>query len=466
MPPSLALSIWLVLLLAVLRFDPAKNSQISIALWVPLGWVFLLGSRLPSQWLNQDVGLAADALQEGNSLDRSVSLFLIVLALGIAISRAVPWSDFLARNWAVALYVSYALISVCWSDFAFVAFKRWFRDLGNYLMVLVVLSDPHPLEAIRVLLRRLAYLLVPLCIVLIKYYPELAKHYDSWTGVGEYVGAATSKNTLGVVCLISGIFFFWDALSRWPEHRKSRTRKILLVNLAFFAMTIWILSLSNSATSRICLLLGCLVIATAYSGWSRRRPGIVKAVIPAAFCLFLVLSLGFNLSGRLASAVGRDPTLTDRTKIWGMMLGMHTNPVLGTGYESFWLGSRLEWIWSQNLGHINEAHNGLLEVYLNLGVIGLALVTLVMAVSYRTICKRMKSDLDYGVLGLAIWTAMVFHSVTEADFRAGLMWLAFLLASLTVRMPSKRRVHRPVGVEGNFPQPMPEFPLEVTGQWR
>jgi transposase len=35
-----------------------------------------------------------------------------------------------------------------------------------------------------------------------------------------------------------------------------------------------------------------------------------------------------------------------------------------SGYESFWLGPRLLWVWEQ-AGGVNEAHNGYLEVYLN-----------------------------------------------------------------------------------------------------
>ena len=51
------------------------------------------------------------------------------------------------------------------------------------------------------------------------------------------------------------------------------------------------------------------------------------------------------MNGDLAGAVGKDPTLTDRTKIWAILLDMHTNPLLGTGYESFWLGPRLQRFW-------------------------------------------------------------------------------------------------------------------------
>ena len=42
------------------------------------------------------------------------------------------------------VFLSFALMSFCWSDFPFVAFKRWFRDLGNYLVILVVLVRSAP----------------------------------------------------------------------------------------------------------------------------------------------------------------------------------------------------------------------------------------------------------------------------------------------------------------------------------
>src|SRR5438477_584007 len=84
------------------------------------------------------------------------------------------------------------------------------NDLGNYLIVLVVLSDPRPLEAIATVIRRVLYLLVPLSVVLIKYFREMAVSYDTWTGGADYSGVASSKNTLGALCLISLLFWFWD----------------------------------------------------------------------------------------------------------------------------------------------------------------------------------------------------------------------------------------------------------------
>src|ERR1700720_629324 len=238
MPPTLALIVWLVLLLALLYLDPARISETSVALWVPVTWIFFVASRLPSQWLGSEGGEIHQILVEGNSLDRSVDLVLIVMALVILVSRLFGWGRFFARNAALMVFLMFALVSLLWSDFPFVAFKRWFRDLGNYIMILVVLTDQRPLEAIRTVARRLCFLLIPLSILLIKYFSLLGRQYTVWQGTAMYTGATTSKNMLGAVCLMSGLFFFWDTVTRWPERNQRKIKQILAVNFALFGMTL------------------------------------------------------------------------------------------------------------------------------------------------------------------------------------------------------------------------------------
>src|SRR5215469_6294466 len=344
MPPLVALFLWFVLLLLLFHFDPAKDPEVSSALWVPVIWISIIASRLPSQWLGVKASLS-EALEEGNMLDRMVWIGLIVLAAVILNRRAFHWGDFIARNTVLMGYVLFALFSVLWSDFAFVAFKRWFRDLGSYLIVLIILSDPNPEKAVGTVLRRVSYLLIPLSIVLVKYF-EMGRLYDPWSGVASVIGVATSKNMLGVLCLISGLFFYWDTAARWSDP-KGRSKNIILVNLAFAAMTLWLLYRAHSITSTVCLCIGCIVIASANGRLGQQHGNLLKVGIPACFCLYLILGFGFGLNGRFAAMLGRDPTLTDRTKIWSLLLGMHTNPLIGTGYESFWLGSRLDQVFAK-----------------------------------------------------------------------------------------------------------------------
>lgn len=432
MPPTLALVVWLVLLVALLFFDPAKDPHVSVALWVPVIWMFIVASRLPSQWFTGRLGLAAGSLEEGNPLDRTIFSILILISIAILVSRSFRWGKFFSQNLALTAFLLFALMSVLWSDFPFVAFKRWFRDLGSYLVILVILSDPRPLEAVRTVLRRLGYLLIPLSILLMKYFPAIGMQYWIWTGSPMYVGPTTSKNMLGVLCLVSGLYFFWDTVARWPDRKTRRTKQILIVNAAFLSMTLWVLHLSDSATSRVCLAIGCLVILAAHSKFRERHPGLLKFLVPGCFCLYVILAFGFGLNGELASTVGRDPSLTDRTFLWRVLLNMKTNPLIGTGYESFWLGPRLELVWKQFGGGINEAHNGYLEIYLNLGLIGLLLMGGFLIASYRIICRRLRPFSDLASLSMALWAALVFYNMTEASFKIHLMWVTFLIGAVAI----------------------------------
>jgi exopolysaccharide production protein ExoQ len=437
MPPILALFFWLVLLLLLLRYDPARESATSLALWVPVIWIFIVGSRLPSQWLGFQGGSVAQALEEGNPLDRTIFFVLIVLAIGILMARSFRWDDFFARNLVLMTFLSFTLLSVFWSDFPFVSFKRWFRDLGNYLVILVVLSDPRPLEAVRTVLRRLSYLLIPLSILLVKYYPAIGRQYDDWTGIGMYTGAATSKNMLGALCLVSGLFFFWDTVTRWSDRRERQTKRIIRVNIAFLAMTLWLLHISDSATSRVCLAIGCLVVLAANSRMFKRHPGLLKVLIPSCFLVYVILAFGFDIGGELAAAVGRNSTLTHRTEIWRILLSMHTNPLVGTGYAAFWLGPRFEWFQREYGGTLNEAHNGYLELYLDLGLIGIFLLVGFLVASYRTICKSLTNSSSLASLNLALWTIMLFYNMTEAAFKFHLMWVTFLLGAVAAPQPAE-----------------------------
>jgi exopolysaccharide production protein ExoQ len=442
MSPTLVLWLWFVLVVGLFCLDPARESKNSAALWVPVIWLFFLESRTPSLWLGlSDASNAAQALEQGNPLDRTMFSVLISLVIAILVSRSFHWGKFVTQNSALACFLAFALLSVAWSDFPFVTFRKWFRDLGLYGVILVVLSDPRPLEAVRTVLRRGAYLSIPLSVVLIKYYPALGKTFSAWGGQ-EYTGVSTSKNMLGLLCLASGIFFFWDTITRWHERRETRIRRIILVNVVFIGITLWLLNVSASSTSTVCLAIGCLVIAAAHSNFGRRHPSWVKALAPASFFLYLILALGFGMAGQLSEAVGKSSHMSDRTRIWQVLLSVPINPIRGTGYQSFWLGSRVQWIWARLTGdNVLEAHNGYLQTYLELGLIGLFLVCAFLIATYRKVCKRLNPVTPLGSLSLGLWTLLLFYNVTEAALGGGVLWIILLMGSLTVPQRPKHQAH-------------------------
>ena len=118
----------------------------------------------------------------------------------------------------------------------------------------------------------------------------------------------------------------------------------------------------------------------------------------------------------------------------------NTNPLIGTGYESFWLGPRLQMLWQRDgMGGINEAHNGYLQVYLNLGWVGLFLLVSFLIAGYWKACKRNTSSPAIASLGLAIWIVLLFYNMTEAAFIGGLLWLIFLLGTVVIPERAENR---------------------------
>jgi O-antigen ligase len=111
------------------------------------------------------------------------------------------------------------------------------------------------------------------------------------------------------------------------------------------------------------------------------------------------------------------------------VLSQHTNPLFGTGFESFWLGSRLEAVWNMSVQGIQEAHNGYIELYLNLGWVGLLLLGWLIVSGYRKAFTAFRDDASEGRLRLGSLTAALIFSLTEAGFRMlSPIWFVFLLA--------------------------------------
>ena len=129
-------------------------------------------------------------------------------------------------------------------------------------------------------------------------------------------------------------------------------------------------------------------------------------------------------------AIGRNSSLTDRTFLWRQLLSLVQNPVFGTGFESFWLGPRLANIWQLNPALLpNESHNGYLEIYLNLGWVGVTLLLVFLALAYRSVLRGWRNNEALGSLGLAYFFIGLVYNFTEAAFfkMQSVVWLFFIL---------------------------------------
>jgi O-antigen ligase len=163
----------------------------------------------------------------------------------------------------------------------------------------------------------------------------------------------------------------------------------------------------------------------------------------AAGAVALSLLALFAPSLNLVASLGRDSTLTGRTTIWAGALSVVTHPLLGTGFESFWEGARLTKIWAAiNEPGIQEAHNGYLEVFLNLGWVGVLLLAALIVTGYKNVTHAMRRDPRSGGVRIAMWLVVINYALTEAGFRMmSMTWISFLL--VTAAVPQFRMKNAP-----------------------
>ena len=74
-----------------------------------------------------------------------------------------------------------------------------------------------------------------------------------------------------------------------------------------------------------------------------------------------------DVKNQFILALGEDTTLTGRTDLWEDLEKIEVNPIVGVGFESFWVGERIAPLWERYWWHPNQAHDGYYEMFLNLG---------------------------------------------------------------------------------------------------
>jgi exopolysaccharide production protein ExoQ len=430
MPSQVATLLALGLIAYLFRRDFREKSDISGAIWLPVLWLTLGCSRAISEWLNI-FGLPVSggaSVEAGSPLDAYFCFALIIAGFCVLAKRQVRLSEVVRNNQLLTIFLLYCLVSILWSDFPFVAFKRWIKILGHPIMALIVLTEPDPKEALVRLMKRCAYVVLPVSILWIKYYPQLGRGFSPWGGATN-TGIAIDKNMLGGDLLILGYFFFWYLLQIWQNERSTWRRNELRLIAGFLISIWWLFSQAHSATSLTSLLIGALIVV--FVGIRSINKNFIGRYLVVALVLVAIAEMAFGISGHFSESLGRDSTLTGRTALWTALLNMDTNPILGTGFESFWLGDRLKLLEGIFYAMPNEAHNGYLETYLTLGSIGVLLLIGLFVATFWKIRVELFRNFEIGRYRLGFLAALVLYNWTEAAFKTtSPLWFVFYLIAM------------------------------------
>jgi O-antigen ligase len=188
----------------------------------------------------------------------------------------------------------------------------------------------------------------------------------------------------------------------------------LIAQGCVLAIVGYLLQQCQSLTSTVALVLSGSVMVLASRRSVAAKPAKLHLLVAAALAVAVVPVF---VAPTLVETMGRDTTLSGRTAIWSILPTLVRNHWLGAGYETFLMGPRLVTARALMDATFQEAHNGYLEVYLNLGWIGVFLFAFLLIAGYRRLIAAVGRDPAVSSLGLAFFIGVLIEGLSEAPFR-------------------------------------------------
>ena len=305
----------------------------------------------------------ANDLGTANPLNTIATGLVLLIVLVLMLRHGRTALQYAPGMWPVLSLVILALISIAWSDHPDVTIRRAGSLLTAALWAWYVTSRYDLKDVISIARQSLGLLAVAsLAIAIVA--PDMGRGPDGWPGI------FANKNSLGVITALGVATYFYALLT--PRQR--------ILSYLFFSVGVLLclgmLYLSQSRTSWLLGLLApvlCIVIRLTH-----KRVG-VAIIIWTAIVLLLgpAVVLVIDQLGTIATMLGRDATLTGRVDLWLMLPSyIVQRPWLGHGLGAFWVDQSVNVlkIWTAVDWEPPHAHDGWLDLLLELGVVGLRLL--------------------------------------------------------------------------------------------
>jgi exopolysaccharide production protein ExoQ len=447
MPPRLALLFGVFFVFVAFVTERRRNVGMTQGVLWPTIWYIVVASRPIGVWLSiwglSIPGMADDPV-DGSIIDRLFYTVLTIIGLRILSRRNFSWSTLIKQNKWLTLFIVYIALSILWSDYPFVSFKRFIKVFGSIVMAMVVLTTDRPLDGMLTVIRRCLYIHIPMSLVCVKYFREVGVSYE-WDGAVEFwQGISTSKNTLGQVTMLAVLYFIWDFLRNW------RANGIFNVHIAYLLMAIFLLKGSNQAVSLTSVAVCVFALLVFFTMQVlKNRPMLLRTFVTATFLatatlviLVLIHSVVLfpeqSFFGKIITTFGRDITLTDRTYIWtDVYQAASGNPLFGVGFGGFWIGRVANIPWNENMTWVlGQAHSGYVDTYLQIGLVGGLMLAGVLVFSLPKMFATLKDDFDFGCFRITLMLTIAFINITESVYLRGdhHLWLVLQIVLWSVPM--------------------------------
>lgn len=376
-----------------------------------IAWICISASRILKFWITyDDVDLA---YAEGDGAQRIQLLIIIVLSIPLLIKRRMKILPIIKNNGWFFILFSYCAISLLWTDLPALGIRRIFKTFCYILILLVIFTERKPFDAIVIILKVSSLLILGSSGLLILFFPAYA--YKEINGEMLISGVAAHKNQLGQWASTAIILLVWQIIN-------NKKYKYHLLNLLFLIFCTLILINCKSITALLMTIISVSVISIYYlckpHGWKG-----YFALLSTGFATisFLFLFLSFVLKGSFVDSLfglfGKDATFTGRADVWQQVFEIAKEKwILGRGFGTFWLSPKSDWMRYTEGWNIFQAHNGYLDTFLHLGIVGSILTLLYLLNGVKGCLLLYKADNNAGILVSTYLIAMLIGNFFETIF--------------------------------------------------
>jgi exopolysaccharide production protein ExoQ len=239
-----------------------------------------------------------------------------------------------------------------------------------------------------------------------------------------YPGYFTGKNLLGEFAAIVLLLALHEML--YPGLR--RALGIIVVVIATS-----LVFLSNSKTAFALALFAPLLAKLTLITGKRLRISLAIVLLTLPICYLVLSSVSnFNMN-RLSYLLYGDPTFSGRTLIWDFAQSeIARRPLLGWGYQSFWLVGPDAPSIVDAPGFVKvmpNAHNGYYDTMLEMGYVGYTLLLIFIIATLHAIGRVADRDPTRAWLLLSLALYVIIHNYFESTWMRAfdLMWVVFLI---------------------------------------
>jgi O-antigen ligase len=360
---------------------------------------------------------------------------LLILGAIILYARRFDLLVFVKENKLVVLLYCWMGLSIFWSSFPWISFKRWVKTIGSLEMVLIILTGPNVLAAFSSVIRRYFYLVMPLSIILICFFPSLGLRSYS-DGSIHWAGLFVNKNALGQAAMIFSVCFAW----RFTQKDHERT---FILDYLPALLSIGVLFGSRSVTSIFGFLFSLAILFISGLGkFKRRFTGVTIAyVFVLTVVIFLLIQTAiwkYPIMSQAVESFGKDMTLTGRVQLWSDLWPIALmKPFSGYGFGGFWVGDShpmLKSLLAKAKWQVPHAHNGFLSVFIEMGVVGVIIVSLLILITYGKISRLFAMHFELARLKMVILLMVLLHNVSEVSLcdLSNPLWVLFLFSAVSL----------------------------------